>query len=231
LIDGRLAVSERFLVERASEFLGQRQSVEPVHGTGAFRVVLDPAHGGADRGSAAAGVAPEKEAVLQLALEAAARLRKKGFEVRLTRDDDRPVTHAERATVANRWQADLFLSLHASGAARSHARGFEVFLADVSPSATSDRLWADGQVGRIGESRRWAEAVRSQVGAALASFDRGIRQMPSPLLEAILAPACLLEAGNLSWPEDAAVFTKPQARGALAAAIAEAAVAFFRTAP
>lgn len=231
VIDGRLAVGERFLVERSADFLGQHLSVEPAHGTGTLRIVLDPAHGGADKGNTAPGAAAEKDAVLPLAQETAARLRKKGFDVRLTREDNRSLSLSERAATANRWQADLFLSLHASGVARPQARGYEVFLAETSKTAADGRLWAAGQVGLTGQSRRWAEAVRSELGRVLASFDRGVREMPNPLLEAVACPACLLEAGNLSWPEDAEVFTKPQARAALAAALADAADAYFRSIP
>ena len=227
VVDGRLTVAERFLVERSSDFLGRPVAVEPVHGTGTLRVVIDPGHGGGDRGSMAPGAPAEKAAVLPVAQELATQLRKRGFEVRLTREDDRTVTFAERAALANQWKADLFLSLHASGSARPQARGYEVFLAQLSPLATDPRVWSAGQLGFTGESRRWANAVHAEVGRTVASFDRGVREMPSPLLEAITAPACLLEAGNLSWPEDVEVFTKPQARATLAKALGDAVEAFF----
>lgn len=226
--DGRLTVAERFLVERSADFLGRRVEVEPVHGTGTLRVLVDPGHGGGDRGSTAPGAPPEKTAVLLLAQELAAQLRKKGFDARLTRGDDRALALFERAALANRWNADLFLSLHASGAGRAQARGYEIFLSQPSTGPVDGRLWSSGQAAFAGESRRWAEAVHTEVGRALATFDRGVRETPSPLLEAVAGPACLLEAGNLSWPEDSETFTKPQPRAALAKALADAAEAFFR---
>lgn len=228
VLDGRPLVSEAFLAERSADFLGLKVAAERVHGTGQLRVALDPGHGGDDQGSRAAGVPSEKEAVLKLAQDVAARLRKRGFEVRLTREDDRVLSAAERAAAANRWEADLFLSLHASGSARSQARGYEVFVAAPAQPGTDPRLWAAGQVGREADSRRWAEEVRAAVGQAVSSFDRGVRQLPTPLLEAVAAPACLLEAGNLSWPEDAGVLLKPKGRAALAEALAGAAEGFFR---
>jgi N-acetylmuramoyl-L-alanine amidase len=230
VLDGRPLVSEAFLAERASDFLGLKVAAERVHGTGQLRVALDPGHGGADAGSRSAGVPAEKEAVLRFAQDLAAKLRKRGFEVRLTREDDRALTAAERAAAANRWEADLFLSVHASGAERSQGRGFEVFVASPMRPGTDPRLWSAGQVGREADSRRWAEGVRAAAGQVVSSFDRGVRQLPSPLLEAVAAPACLLEAGNLSWPEDADALLKPKARAALAEALAGAAESFFREA-
>lgn len=229
-VDGRPLVSEAFLTERSADFLGIQLSVERVHGTGRLRIVLDPGHGGGEAGSRAAGAPPEKDAVLRLAQDAASRLRKRGFEVKLTREDDRALGSEERAAAANRWEADLFLSLHAAGGARPQARGFEVFVAAPAPRGTDPRLWAGGQVGREPESRRWAEAVQAAVGQVVASFDRGLTALPTPLLEAVAAPACLLEAGNLSWPEDADPLLKPKSRAALAEALAAAAEGYFRDA-
>ncbi|MBI5016086.1 MAG: N-acetylmuramoyl-L-alanine amidase [Deltaproteobacteria bacterium] len=228
VVDGRPLVSEAFLLERSSDFLGLKVAVEPLHGTGALRVVLDPGHGGADIGSRAAAAPPEKEVVLRLAQDVAAKLRRRGFEVHLTREDDRALSATERAAAANRWEADLFLSLHASGEARPLARGFEVFVSPPEPPGTDPRLWASAQVGREADSRRWAEGVRAAVGQAVPSFDRGVRHVPTPLLEAVAAPACLLEAGNLSSPEDAEALLKPKGRAALAEALADAAETFFR---
>lgn len=230
VVDGRPLVGEAFLVERSSDFLGLKVAAEPVHGTGQLRVVLDPGHGGGETGSRSAGAPAEKEAVLRLAQEVAAKLRKRGFDVRLTREDDRELSAAERAAAANRWEADLFLSLHASGGERPQARGYEVFVSAPVKAGIDPRLWAAGQAGREADSRRWAEGVRGAVGQVLSSFDRGVRRLPTPLLEAVAAPACLLEAGNLSWPEDADALLKPKGRAALAEALAGAAESFFREA-
>jgi N-acetylmuramoyl-L-alanine amidase len=228
LLGGRVHVSERFLVDWASEFLGRRISVEKAHGTGALRVVLDPGHGGADVGSRGTGTLEEKSAVLALAKEVAARLRKRGFEVRLTREADRGVDLAERAAAANQWEADLFLSLHASGVERPLARCFELFVAPEPSPGTDPRLWSAGQVGRAEESRRWAEALRTDLAGAQLLFDRGIQVMSSPLLEAVASPACLLEVGNLSSPDDAEVFVRTQHRAEFASLVARSAEMFFR---
>lgn len=231
LLDGRLAVSEQFLLERSSEFLGRRMAVEKVHRTGLLRIVLDPGHGGPDVGSRGGGTLDEKGAMLSLARDVARSLRKKGYEVRLTRESDRGLTPAERAAVANHWEADLFLSLHASGAGRALARGFELFVAPSPVPGTDPRLWSAGQAGRAEESRRWAESLRANLSQSVPTFDRGVVTAPTPLLEAVASPACLLEVANLSFAEDAEILAKTQTRGELAAAIARSADDFFRWTP
>jgi N-acetylmuramoyl-L-alanine amidase len=75
------------------------------------RVVLDPARGGADEGAWLDGGAREKWLALELARLVSDRLRAAGYEVFLTRDEDRALTPEERAAFANETGADLFLSL------------------------------------------------------------------------------------------------------------------------
>ncbi|GAB4257537.1 MAG: hypothetical protein Kow0092_04480 [Deferrisomatales bacterium] len=222
---GALLVDEGFFRQSASGFLG-RPVVAARIGT-PRTVVIDPGHGGEDRGAGGPGGAWEKDVVLALARAVADGLRGRGFEVHLTRTGDHGLTPEQRAGVANYWQADLFLSLHVSGLARPRARGFEVFVASVPPAGGDPGLWEGGQVGREAASRRWAENLRRALGEGLATFDRGVGQVPHPVLEAVACPACLVEAGNLAWPQDAELLNGDPGRSALAEAVARAAEAFF----
>jgi N-acetylmuramoyl-L-alanine amidase len=73
------------------------------------RVVLDPTHGGLDGGRRVGGI-EEKWLTLELARTLADSLRAQGFEVFLTRNEDRPLSGEERASFANEMNGDLFLS-------------------------------------------------------------------------------------------------------------------------
>lgn len=192
------------------------------------RIVLDPGHGGPDRGAVGQAGVVEKDAVLALSQAVADRLGRDGHEVRLTRADDRSLGAEQRAAVANFWQAHLFLGVHASGAARPQARGFEVFVAPSPAPGTDPASWRGGQLGREAESRRWAQALGSALGQAAATFDRGVAELPNPVLEAVAAPACLLEAGNLSWPQEADWILTPAGRAQVAEAVARAVAEYFR---
>jgi N-acetylmuramoyl-L-alanine amidase len=114
----------------------------------AWRVVLDPGHGGAESGSARPVgnglVMVEKNVNLRIALSAAELLRGAGIEVALTRDNDRQVNWSAydlngdgqttladdlqaRAEMANRFRADVFVSVHNNGHNNPAQYGTEVY--------------------------------------------------------------------------------------------------------
>lgn len=74
-------------------------------------IVLDPGHGGKDSGALGKKSA-EKDIVLSVAKKLKARLEKEGFEVKLTRSKDVFIELGERPNMANKWNGDLFISLH-----------------------------------------------------------------------------------------------------------------------
>jgi N-acetylmuramoyl-L-alanine amidase len=194
------------------------------------RIVIDPGHGGADAGSQGTGKLVEKTAVLELALVVAQHLGQRGFEVHLTRQEDRALELDQRAAVANYWQADLFLSLHAAGEGRPHARGFEILVAPEPPPGTDPTLWVGGQVGLTADSRRWAQRLRETLGETLSTFDRGLTMAENPALEGAHCPACLLEVGNLTWPQDSDLLVNPAGQAVVAEGVARAAEEFFEDA-
>ena len=96
-------------------------------GLGVSRVVIDAGHGGHDPGASAFGMS-EAELVLDVAL----RLEKllllqPGMEVVLTRRTNDFLSLEERTEIANREEADLFLSIHANASANETARGVETY--------------------------------------------------------------------------------------------------------
>ena len=201
---------------------------EPQPGSVHHRVVIDPGHGGAEPGSRGSGGTLEKDVVLDLARAVEEALRREGYEVHLTRTEDRTVGQEQRAAAANYWGAELLVSLHASGEGRPQARGFEVMVAPDPGPASDGRLWFGGQTGNASGSRRLAEAVRSALGEVLSTFDRGVTQLPNPMLEATACPSCLLEVASLTWPSDEDLLRTSAGRAAIASAIARAVSAFFQ---
>ncbi|MDF1555343.1 MAG: N-acetylmuramoyl-L-alanine amidase [Deferrisomatales bacterium] len=227
--EGGLLVSEAFLRRTGPVLLGRDLRLVAAADRERRRVVVDAGHGGesGSRGDAGGGTVLEKDVVLELALTTAEELRRSGFAVHLTRSGDHSIAAEKRAAVANYWGAELFVSFHAAGQERPQARGFEVFVAPApDPSLAADR-WQAGQAGQAAASRRWAAALRATLGSALVTFDRGVVEIPSPLLEAVACPAALVEVGTLAWPGDAEALTTPQGRKRIAAAVVAAAEQYF----
>lgn len=228
VVDDQLLVSEKFIRELGSDLLGIEQRIERTRGVeGGRSVVLDPAFGGEVSGDRSSSGKAAKDLLLDFARTLGAALEAAGYEVHLTRNDDTALSAERRAATANYWQADLFLSLQVTGASRPRARGFEIFFPAPPPADADPSRWGNAQAGRAQDSRRWAEALRAALGADTSIPDRGLTALPSPLLNAVAAPAALWVVGNLAWPQEAELLTDAPARDRLAAAVVSAANAYF----
>lgn len=92
-----------------------------------LKIVIDPGHGGRD-GGAAFGTLRESEIVLNVSKELVRLLKESSkFEVQLTRDSDVFKSLVNRANDANKFSADLFLSIHANASRNGKAKGAEFY--------------------------------------------------------------------------------------------------------
>jgi N-acetylmuramoyl-L-alanine amidase len=208
-------------------------------------VVIDPGHGGRDPGATAvSGSIVEKDLTLALARELRDRLIDRGrVRVALTRNSDRYLTLDDRAGVARRLGASLFLSLHMDSAPNPLARGATVYsLSDVASDAEAARFAqvqnagggfgaADGSV----QSMLSDLALRSQMTASADLASRLVRKSaarvtlrPEPhrfatfhVLRRAQAPAVLFEAGYLSNVDDEQLLRTPEYRASIVASLAE----------
>lgn len=77
----------------------------------AYKIILDPGHGGSDPGATYSG-RQEKDDALSLAMAVGALLQNAGFDVEYTRTTDVYDTPFEKATIANNAGGNLFVSFH-----------------------------------------------------------------------------------------------------------------------
>jgi len=93
------------------------------------KVVIDAGHGGKDYGCHGSH-SHEKHIALAIALKLGKALKKQvpDIEVIYTRDSDVFVTLNERAAIANKHKADLFISIHCNSAENLSAKGTETFV-------------------------------------------------------------------------------------------------------
>ena len=150
-----------------------------------FKVILiDPGHGGKDSGAVAANGTKEKDLNLRLSLLTAEELRKRGFTVYLTRQDDRFLSLDERPALISKFKADLFISIHHNSAANKNAAGHEVYLFSAKDEKQAVLLRNSAYTAfRIEEELR--KVVLPARGVKLASFKvQRLAQTPSILIEA-----------------------------------------------
>jgi N-acetylmuramoyl-L-alanine amidase len=111
-------------------------------GLSVSRIVIDPGHGGRDPGTIAKGLS-EAELTLDVALRLEKLLQKElGVEVVLTRRTDVYIPLEERTAIANRQNADLFLSIHANSSRSTGAKGIETYFLSFASSPEAEAVAA-----------------------------------------------------------------------------------------
>jgi N-acetylmuramoyl-L-alanine amidase len=99
------------------------------------KIMLDGGHGGKDGGAQGNGLS-EKVLTLKICQKIKEKLEEyENITVAMTRNTDLYLDLSKRADMANRWNADAFISVHINSATTTSARGFESFIYNNSPSA------------------------------------------------------------------------------------------------
>ena len=90
-------------------------------------IVIDAGHGGKDPGCIGRGGTQEKTIVLSVAKKLKTKLDANGYKTFLTRSNDTYLKLADRAEIAEKKRADLFISLHANANPSRDMRGFSIY--------------------------------------------------------------------------------------------------------
>jgi N-acetylmuramoyl-L-alanine amidase len=107
------------------------------------RIVVDPGHGGHDPGAIGAGKTMEKDIVLAIGLKLADRLRSElGLDVVMTRSSDVFIPLEERTAIANKVNADLFISVHANASLNRNTTGIETYYLNLAKTDKAAQLAA-----------------------------------------------------------------------------------------
>jgi N-acetylmuramoyl-L-alanine amidase len=184
-----------------------RVSVTPGRGQ---LVVIDPGHGGHDPGAIAVNGVYEKDITLSVASKVAGLLRGRGYRIVMTRQDDRFIELEDRAALANRLGADLFVSIHADSAPDPGIQGSTAYVAEAA------------SVGAMRAARYVSTAIDTT-----GINSRGIRRADYRVLVQTRCPAVLVELGYLSNYSEAARLQSATVQNRLAAAIANGVADYF----
>ncbi|MEQ8541245.1 MAG: N-acetylmuramoyl-L-alanine amidase [Coleofasciculus sp. D1-CHI-01] len=165
-------------------------------------VMVDPGHGGKDPGAVGIGGLREKDVILPIAQEVAALLEKQGVQAVLTRNSDYFVDLAPRVTMAERVNANLFVSIHANAISlsRPDVNGLETY------------YFASGQ--------RLAQTIHNNILQTVPVQNRGVRRARFYVLRKTSMPAVLVEVGFVTGRDDAVKLNDPNHRSQTAQAIA-----------
>lgn len=219
-------------------------------GLGVSRIVIDPGHGGHDPGARAHGLS-EADLVLDVALRLEQLLaREPGLEVVLTRRDDTYVPLEERTAIANRAEADLFLSIHANAARNPQARGIETYYLSFASNPEAEAVAARENAtsgglmhhlpdivraiafnSKLDESRDLAAIVQESLVTRLRRVNRdvrnlGVKKAPFVVLVGAQMPSVLAEISFLTNRQEAALLKTPAYRQHIAEALFQAIVRY-----
>ena len=194
-------------------------------------VVIDAGHGGKDPGCHGAS-ANEKNVCLSIALKLGELIKKKFPEIKVvyTRDKDVFVELDERANIANKAKADLFICIHANSASPS-AYGAETYVLGLhrteSQQHVAERenstifleddkgekykefdMSPDALIARqiqlavfLDQSILFAEKLQKEF-KSIGRYDRGVRQAGFLVLYKTTMPSVLIETGFLTNPNE-----------------------------
>jgi len=211
-------------------------------------VVLDPGHGGIDPG-AEQGELIEKDLMLSFARDLReALLRRGGYEVVLTREDDRFVSLEARIALAHQVKADVFISLHADSLAEGLAHGATVHVlshdaSDIASAKLAERhdrgdilsgvdlSGTDDSVTQVlldlarQETRPRTDMLAAALVDGMAQTGgpmnrRPLRAAAFSVLKAADIPSVLIELGFLSSPRDLKNLANDDWRAGMATGIA-----------
>ncbi len=198
-------------------------------------VLLDPGHGGHDRGAVNRRGA-EKNYNLAIALELQRRLGQAGLRAELTRRTDSFIPLEVRPAMARRLgEGTIFVSIHCNHAGQysSPATGFEIFTltprgAPNSHDSVVTRLSFSAETGHRFDhgSQALAASIYHAMLGRVPMFDRGMKRARFAVLRRAVTPAVLVECGFMSNARDARLLEDPRWRARLADSIARGIIEF-----
>ena len=201
------------------------------------RIVIDAGHGGHDSGTLGVDGIEEKDVVLDVALRLGKLLHERlGSEIIYTRSDDTFIPLETRTAIANKAQADLFLSIHANSSSDATARGVESYylnftsMPDALETAARENAVSDQSIhqlsdlvkkialkDKIAESREFAGDVEDSLYGGLQKGnpglkDRGVKKAPFVVLIGANMPSILAEISFVTNEKDARQLREPDYR-------------------
>lgn len=197
------------------------------------RIVVDPGHGGHDPGAIGSTGLQEKDVVLAIGLKLRELLKEElGLDVVMTRSTDVFIPLEERTAIANKVNADLFISVHANAAANRNASGIETYYLNLAKTEKSAQLAAKENGTslekvsvlqailfdlmanyKLNDSAHLAEEIQKALHKKVRSQysdvkNLGVKQGPFYVLVGATMPSILVETAFLSNSQEEARMKK-----------------------
>lgn len=223
-------------------------------------IAIDPGHGGEDPGAIGATGSREKDITLKVAKKLKARIdNDPNMRAVLTRDGDFFIPLHGRVMKARKFQADLFISIHADAFTNPAARGSSVFaLSEKGATSASARYLAKkenesdliggvslnvkdpvlartlldlSQTATINDSLKLGKAVLGQIGNINKLHKNHVEQAGFAVLKSPDIPSILVETAFISNPDEERRLNDDEYQDSLVTSIFEGIKKYFATNP
>ena len=182
-------------------------------------IVIDPGHGGYDKGARGPDGTLEKAVTMEFARVLALAL-EKTYKVVFTRTDDYWVGIPTRTAMANHLNADMFISIHTGGSFLHQAKGMSLYYyekattpllmletetMDESKASNFKELWSNIQGRHQKSSKVLAEDILNSLKEKMGEtveYNPEIQGAPLMVLEGADTPAVLIEIGYITNPKE-----------------------------
>jgi len=178
-----------------------------------FFVMIDPGHGGDDKGALLGRNIAEKDVTLSWARDLKRQLEERGIAARLLRDYDQTLSLDRRAEIANEARPSLYVALHAA----RPGNGVRIYTPAVpfaaKPGPVRFISWERAQLASLERSRSVARSITAEI----RKQDRHANGFAAPLrpLNNVVVPAIAVEFAAMAKPSE-----NQKTENALASAIA-----------
>ena len=225
------AIPERIIVQKLDEQpVAAEKKVKPTRKpiiSKVRRIVVDPGHGGHDPGAVGPSGTQEKDIVLAIGIKLKELFQEElGLDVVMTRSSDVFIPLEERTAIANKVNADLFLSVHANAASNRSASGIETYYLNLAKTDKVAQLAAKENGTslekvsvlqailfdlmanyKLNDSAHLAEEVQKSLYKKIRTRhsevkNLGVKQGPFYVLVGATMPSILVESAFLSNPQE-----------------------------
>lgn len=196
-------------------------------------VVLDPGHGGKDKGAVSPRKIYEKLLTKNIAGRVRNLLQARGITVYLTRETDTFPSLSERCKIAAKHHADVFVSLHADSATSS-AEGAGTFVLSL-PGEYSTHSYGQGSASTTRHPGNKYDLANMALGTRIQQYlikstgqvDRGVKRARFQVLREAPCPAALVEMAFITNPKEERFVLSKSGQEKLARGIADGIAAYF----
>jgi len=176
-------------------------AIAPLQARSFSTVVIDPGHGGHDKGCQW-GRVYEKHLCLDTSLRLENALRKKGYRTAVLRRSDEFISLPQRVSMAARYSNSIFVSVHYNFTWRQEASGIETFYSTP-------------------QSQSLAYYVNKSIMKRVKVVNRGVKTARYYVIRNALMPAILVECGFVSNPSERSNMRQAWYRQSVADGIAD----------